>query len=371
MSGDLARPDYLRRQNKIVAKASVLDLGSLLISDPVNIRYLTGFTGSNAVVMLPLDAPPVLVTDARYGHQARQECPDCQIVVDRATTKRALQLASERSLKSAGSPRVGFEAGHLTVAAWQSLVDEELAVDLVATTGLVEEVRRRKDQGEITLIEAACSIAETALMNIRGQIRPGRSERDISAELEFEMLASGADDRAFETIVASGPNSAVPHHRPTNRELAVGDLLKIDFGAKLAGYHSDITRTFVIGAEPSDEQLRWHAAVADGAAVARAALRAGVAASKPYQAARQLLDERGLAAAFTHGLGHGVGLKIHEVPIMTATIEATLEADEVVTVEPGVYFPGVGGIRIEDTLLITDEGSRCLTTLPRDLVRLA
>lgn len=266
--------------------------------------------------------------------------------------------------------RVAFEADHLSVSAWRALLDEVEGAWLTPTSGLVEGRRRSKEPVEVGLIESACRIAESALLRTIADVQTGMSEREIARALDNAMLERGADGSAFETIVASGPNSAIPHHSPRTRKVGVGDLLKIDFGARLGRYHSDITRTFVVGRDPSGEQIRWHRAVERAATAARESLVAGVAAATPYRTAHDVLAEEGLADAFTHGLGHGVGLAIHEAPIMTADCDGTLVAGDVLTVEPGVYFPGIGGVRIEDTLVVTDTGSRSLTTIPRGLVRL-
>jgi Xaa-Pro aminopeptidase len=383
----------------------VRDTGAdvMLVTDLDNVFYLSGFSGSNGALALASDGKATLVTDARYRDQAHAQCADIHIVIDREPTKRALLFATGQDHGPARGTEVGsvdqyqdtqdapvtratsdvtdarpdpvlrpvaFEADNVSVSLWRSLSRLVGADSLVATTRLIESRRRRKDEDEISLIERACRIAERALLRTTAGVRPGMTEREVSRDLDFAMLAGGADDRAFPTIVAAGPHSAIPHHGPTEREIAPGDLLKIDFGVRLGGYHSDITRTFVVGANPTAEQSRWHHAVAQAATAARASLVAGASGAGPYRVARDALAAEGLEDAFTHGLGHGVGLAIHEAPIMAAGCDDTLLVDDVLTIEPGVYFPGVGGVRIEDTLVVTDTGSRCLTTVSRDLVRL-
>ena len=409
-----ARTDFQTRQMDVLAAVLSHSAEAILVTDLDNVFYLSGFSGSNGALALHLDGPATLVTDARYRDQALAQCRHVQVVIDKETTPRALRVAAGQgagtgraradagtatdknhtgvsadrnvdardeaeagllcdfadSRASSRTRRVAFEADHLSYSVWQSLSGIVAAGGLIPTSGLIESRRRRKDAGEIVLIESACHIAEKALSRTTAAVRPGMTEREVARGLDFAMLEGGADDRAFDTIVASGPNSAIPHHSPTEREIAVGDLLKIDFGARLGGYHSDITRTFVVGAEPSTEQMCWHNAVARAATAARESLVAGVSAASPYRSAHNVLTEHGFADAFTHGLGHGVGLEIHEAPIMTANCGDTLVVDDVLTVEPGVYFPGVGGVRIEDTLVVTETGSRSLTTVPRDLVRL-
>jgi Xaa-Pro dipeptidase len=240
---------------------------------------------------------------------------------------------------------------------------------LVATRGLVEQLRRTKDDDEAGLIATACRMTQEALAGVLPWIRPGRTERQIAVRLERAMVDLGADRPAFDSIVAAGANSAVPHHQPGDAPLRAGDLLKIDCGARYRGYHADMTRTFVVGAEPDARQRDMHAAVAAAAAAGRALVAPGAAAAAVDAAARRELGE--WEPRFTHGLGHGLGLQIHEAPLLAARSADTIGRADVLTVEPGVYEPGFGGVRIEDTLLVTDTGAQCLTTMARDLVRLA
>ena len=231
--------------------------------------------------------------------------------------------------------------------------------ELVRAAGTVEALREVKDAGELALLRLACEAADAALADLveRGGLRPGRTEREVSRELEALMLDHGADAISFETIVAAGPNSAIPHHRPTDAVLARGDFVKIDFGALVAGYHSDMTRTFVLG-KAADWQLEIYQLVADAQRAGREALRPGAGLRDVDGAARQLIVDAGYGEHFGHGLGHGVGLQIHEAPGIGATSAGTLLAGSVVTVEPGVYLPGRGGVRIEDTLVVAGDANR-------------
>ena len=339
----------------------------LLVNGAANVRYLTGFSGSNGIAVLPRKGIPTLVTDARYAEQATAECPDCEVAVDRGTLTRSAQVARDHA--TSGGDVVGFESQHVTHADWLRLSEAFAGKALNPTSSLVERRRRVKDADELQMIVAACEIAEAGLTETLESVGVGTTQRELALGLERAMQSGGADERGFPTIVASGSDSAIPHHAPTDRRFESGDLLKIDFGAKLDGYHSDITRCFVVGAAPSREQDAWHAAVLAAQQAACAVLRPGVSTADLYAAARDSLAEADLAQAFIHGLGHGVGLEIHETPIITTTATETLEAGEVVTIEPGVYFPGVGGIRIEDTLVVTTDGYRSLTSLPRELIR--
>jgi Xaa-Pro aminopeptidase len=235
----------------------------------------------------------------------------------------------------------------------------------VATEGLVEELRAVKDDGEISRIEAAAAIADRALAETRPALADRPTEREFQIELDHRMRLLGANDVSFETIVGSGPNGAKPHARPTSRRIEEGDLVVLDFGALLDGYHSDISRTVAVG-EPSPTQARMIEVVLAAQAAGVAAVAPGVAASGVDDASRSVIAEAGWADAFLHGTGHGVGLDIHEDPRVNATSAATLRPGHVVTVEPGVYLPEHGGVRIEDTLVVTASGHRCLTNAPKD-----
>jgi Xaa-Pro aminopeptidase len=226
-----------------------------------------------------------------------------------------------------------------------------------------------KDDCEIEALRRACAISQDALAALLPEVTPGLTETQVAARLEYLMREHGAEAPAFETIVAAGENSAVPHHAPTARALAAGDLLKIDFGARVAGYHADMTRTFVLGPAAA-WQSELHALVDAAAAAGRAALAAGASVPEVDDAARSVITAAGQGEHFGHGLGHGVGLEIHEAPLIGYASTGILAAGTPVTVEPGVYLPGRGGVRIEDTLVVRPGGAESLTTAPRDLVEL-
>src|ERR1700758_4316477 len=324
----------------------------MLVTDLINVRYLSGFTGSNAALLVFADdRPPVLATDGRYRTQAAQQAPDLEVAIERACGR---YLAGRAA--SAGARRLGFESHVVTVDGFDALareVDQAGATELVRASQTVEALREIKDAGEVALLRLACEAADAALTDLvaRGGLRPGRTEREVSRELEALMLDHGADAISFDTIVAAGPNSAIPHHRPTNAVLAEGDFVKIDFGALVAGYHSDMTRTFVLG-KAADWQLEIYQLVAEAQRAGREALTPGAGLREVDAAARRLIGDAGYGDQFGHGLGHGVGLQIHEAPGIGATSAGTLLAGSVVTVEPGVYLPGRGGVRIEDTLVV-------------------
>jgi len=362
-------------------------LDALLVTDRVNVRYLTGFTGSNAALLLlsgaastedpdtadpdtadPDTADPdtaTLATDGRYTVQAAAEAPGLAVLVARVCGPALLAAGPSGPMIG----RVGFDSAQVTVDAHEALAGAAPDADLVRAAGLVERLRAVKDAGEIDALRLACAAADAALAGALadGVLAPGRTERDVARELESRMRDHGAEGPSFETIVASGANAAIPHHRPTDAPLAAGDFLTMDFGALVDGYRSDMTRTVLLG-PAADWQCEIYDVVDAAAAAGRAALRPGVAARDVDAAARDVVAAAGYAEAFVHGLGHGVGLVIHEAPAVATTATATLEEGMTVTVEPGIYLPGRGGVRIEDTLVVRDDGAEPLTTSQRDLL---
>lgn len=346
-------------------------LDAMLVTDLINVRYLSGFSGSNGALLVFADddARTVLATDGRYRTQAARQAPDVRVVIERACGPHLAGLAA-----AAGVRRLGFESHVVTVDGYDALFRASDGAELVRASGTVEALREVKDAGEIALLRLACEAADAALNDLvaRGGLRPGRTERQVSRELESLMLDHGADGISFETIVATGANSAVPHHRPTDAVLATGDFVKIDFGALVGGYHSDMTRTFVLG-RPADWQLDIYELVASAQREGREALAPGVACKEVDAAARQVIADAGYGDSFSHGLGHGVGLQIHEAPAIGATSVGTLLAGSAVTVEPGVYLPDRGGVRIEDTLIVGSDPARApelLTRFPKELATL-
>lgn len=322
----------------------------MLVSDLVNVRYLAGFTGSNAALLVRVDdETPVLATDGRYRTQAAQQSPDAEIVIERACGPHLAARAA-----ATGVRRLGFESHVVTVDAHTRLADAAgEQTQLVRAAGTVEALREVKDAGEVALLRLACEAADAALRDLvgRGGLRAGRTEKEVARELEALMLEHGADGPSFETIVAAGTNSAIPHHRPTDAVLAAGDFVKIDFGALVCGYHSDMTRTFVL-APVADWQRDIYELVATAQRAGREALAPGASLKAVDAASRQVIADAGYAENFGHGLGHGVGLQIHEAPGISAASAGTLLAGSAVTVEPGVYLPDRGGVRIEDTLVV-------------------
>jgi Xaa-Pro aminopeptidase len=357
-------PATAARRDRVRTLVADSGLDALLVTSATNTRYLTGFTGSNGAVLVGLTSrEDRLVTDFRYLTQSETECPGIALLIDRAVAPAALAFAV-----SSGAGRVGIEAEHLSVASHSALVDGHRDVELVATAGVVEGLRSVKDDDELAALAEACRISDEALAALLPEIRAGLTERQVARRLESLMLDLGAEAISFESIVATGPNSAIPHHSPTDRPIAVGDLLKIDFGALYAGYHADETRTFVVGAPAASWQSELHALVAEAQRAGVAALGVGVDVRDVDHAARSVIAAAGHAEHFGHGLGHGVGLDIHEAPMIGYSATGILGDRTPVTVEPGVYLPGRGGVRIEDTLVVRTGGPVSLTTTTRELL---
>ncbi|MGI8307297.1 M24 family metallopeptidase [Saccharopolyspora hattusasensis] len=348
------------------------ELDAMLVTELLNIRYLTGFTGSNAALVVHAADEPgteprtVFCTDGRYLTQAESQVPDLERVIERASD---LALAERIGGTAAEHRRVGFESQHVTVDGLDALADAAGKAELVRAPGLVERLRLIKDETEIEALRFACAAADRALADLieYGGLRPGRTELEVARELETRMLDNGAAGPSFATIIAAGPNSAVPHHRPTGAVLAAGDFVKMDFGALVDGYHSDMTRTVVLG-KPADWQREIYELVRASQAAGRGALSIGTEVKDVDAAARKLIEDAGFGEQFPHGLGHGVGLEIHEAPALSQRGDGRIAAGMAVTVEPGVYLAGRGGVRIEDTLVVRPSTPELLTLTTKELV---
>ncbi len=339
---------------------------ALLVTRLPNVRYLTGFTGSAATLVVGREGL-VFVTDGRYATQAGEQLGNAGVG---ARIEVGLTQAEQLALLAqAAAPyrRLGLEAHGITWAEQRRLAAQLPAVELVPTEGLVEALRAVKDPGEVARIRAACAIGDDALAELLPTLADQPSEADFAVALEHAMRRRGASAMSFDPIVASGPNAAKPHARPTGRHVQPGELVVLDFGCVVDGYCSDITRTVAVG-DPGAEGRRLWDLVAASQQAGRDAVHAGAACADVDRACREVIDAAGLGEAFVHGTGHGVGLEIHEAPRVARTSPGTLEARTVVTVEPGVYLPGVGGVRIEDTVVVTEDGAVPLTEAPKSLV---
>jgi Xaa-Pro aminopeptidase len=348
------------RGRRRAAVGRAVDADALLVTDLVNVRYLTGFTGSNAAALLRPDGTTILATDGRYAVQAADEAPDVEILVTRSVTTDLVMSAVSTDVRT-----LAVERHVLTAEMHDRLAALDGRVELTDAGHAVEQQRIVKDDDEIRALRAACQITDAAFDAVLPKLQPGVTELDISWELRAAMHAHGAEP-AFDSIVAFGANSARPHHSPTGRELAPGDLVKLDFGAEVDGYHADMTRTVAVG-PVADWQRELHQLVRQVQADARAATVAGAVPVDVDTLARELIEAAGYEPA--HGLGHGVGLQIHELPFLVPGSTAARLVERVpVTVEPGVYLPGRGGVRIEDTVLVGAAGAEPLTRSTRDLL---
>jgi Xaa-Pro dipeptidase len=356
--------DHLSRRTRVLDRLGELEVDALLVTNLPNVRYLTGFTGSSGAVLVAAQGS-VFFTDGRYGEQSRSEVPDLERVASMDPPAGAIRDHCRRL----GVERLGFERQVVTVSqldTWRSTLE---GVELVGTDPEVERLRWTKDPEERALIEAAQEATDAAFEEVLDVLALGISERHVAEQLERAMARNGADERSFESIVAFGEHAAEPHHRPCHRVLAEGDVIKLDFGAACGGYHTDMTRTFAFGA-PAAELRKVHDLVTEAQQAGIDAVREGAVGGDVDRAAREVIEEAGYGDRFTHGLGHGVGLEIHEGPSLRRAGDDVLPAGAMVTVEPGVYLPGIGGVRIEDTVEVTADGVRTLSAATRELIEL-
>ncbi|MFG1875764.1 M24 family metallopeptidase [Sphaerisporangium sp. NPDC049003] len=340
------------RRARLAALLAEHDVDALLVTRGVNVRYLTGLVSSNAAVLVRDDASAVLATDSRYIESARRVCAEVEVVEDRDVVGGLVKMAE----------RPGIEAHDMSVARYRSLDREPAAVGR-----LVELLRVVKDEAEIEALRTACDLTDRAFADVLGTIAPGMTEKRVARALEARMAELGADGPAFDTIVASGPNGAIPHHSPSDRPIERGDLVTMDFGALYEGYHADMTRTVAVGAV-SGWQREVYDLVREAQRAGRHALAPGAGLGEVDAAARRVIEDAGYGEHFGHGLGHGVGLEIHEDPFLRPAGAGRLEDRVPITVEPGVYLPGRGGVRIEDTLVTRADGPELLTRTTKELL---
>jgi Xaa-Pro dipeptidase len=354
------------RRDRLRAVLVARGIDALLVSSLVNVRYLSGFVGSNAGLLVPAEAgrPVVLATDGRYAEAAQLACPDLEVLLERDTAPGLAALAAQRGLR-----RLAYESHDLTVDQFRAVQEASGDVERVPGERAVEALRAVKDVEEVSALRAACAAADAAFADVLVLIRPGVTELALAADLEARMRLHGSQAPSFETIVATGPHAAVPHHRPTDRPVADGDFVKLDFGATVDGYHSDMTRTVVVG-EPEAWQREIYEVVRAAQQAGVDAVAEGVLTADVDRASRGVVERAGWGERFLHGLGHGVGLEIHEAPALGSGSPGVLAAGMVITVEPGVYLAGRGGVRIEDTLVVPPAGAAAerLTLTPRDLL---
>jgi Xaa-Pro aminopeptidase len=350
------------RLDRVLERLPDAGVDALLVTDLVNVRYLTGYSGTNGLALIAPESPTFL-TDFRYLEQAAEE-------VDSSYERRAASLDLLAALGEAlrdGPMRLGFEDSHVSVWDHRRLRERlPERIELVAVHDLVEQLRRVKDGDEIARIRAATELADEAFESLLDERLVGRTEREVALRLDHQMRERGATGSSFPTIVAAGPNGARPHARPRDAEIRRGELVVIDWGAQLDGYPSDCTRTLAAG-EPGESAREVYELVLRAQLTGVGAVRAGAGGRDVDATARAVIDAAGHGERFGHGLGHGVGLEVHEPPRLSQSSEDVLASGNVVTVEPGVYAPGDFGVRIEDLVVVTEDGCEILTTVSKGL----
>jgi Xaa-Pro aminopeptidase len=366
----------LHAARRTLAQQKIASLGAdaALITSGVNVRYLTGLVSSNAALLLPADGAAVLATDSRYAGTAERDSSDVDLLIERFVEPALIRRALAMALRT-----VAFEDQEMTVQRHRDLAairadgpGEPAEPALVPLGDAIDALRLVKDEDEIELLARACSITSDAFAAMLDRLRPGVTEREYAVALERAMIDLGAEALAFDTIVASGPNGAIPHHVPGSRPFEAGDLVTVDCGARFGGYHADMTRTVAIG-EPASWQREIYQIVAEAQAAGVAAAVPGADVEDVDAVARDMIEAAGHGQHFAHGLGHGVGLEVHEAPIIGYGRTGTLLDRVPITIEPGIYLPGRGGVRIEDTLVVragagAAGSAQSLTTITRELL---
>jgi len=353
-----------KRLQNLRLKMKEADLPALFVARPENRRYISGFTGTSGFVLVTT-LKSYLLTDFRYVEQAQQQSPGYE-VVDHGSD---LGMAIKQILQEERVEELGFEEDFVTYKQYKNLEEKLRPVVLKPAAGLVEQLRQHKDESELELIKRAAQIADAAFQHMLKLLKPGLKETEVALELEYFMRQQGASGPAFDIIVASGKRSSLPHGVATQKSLEKGDLVVMDFGAIFEGYHSDMTRTVVLGKASCDQQLIYYH-VLEAQLRALHAVRSGVKCSELDYIARSYLAEKGFEKEFGHSLGHGVGLAIHEGPRIASNSNIELAPGMVITIEPGVYIPGFGGVRIEDLVVVTKSGYDNLTCSNKELIQL-
>lgn len=354
-----------QRLTRLRAALEKQGLDAMLVLRPENRRYLSGFTGSAGILLVTQDEQ-VFLTDFRYTQQAEEQCKHCRIVEypnGANPNTYVFELLRAKSAK-----RLGFESDFVTYAQHQSFLQAFSEVELIPAAGLIEELRLYKEESELVILRQAAKIADDAFAHILTVLKPGLTEREVALELETFMRKAGADSSSFDIIVASGHRSALPHGRASDKVIEYGDFVKMDFGAYYQGYCSDLTRTVVLG-QPSDKQREIYETVLEAQLHAVATIKAGMTGREADALARDIIAAKGYGDNFGHSLGHGLGMLVHEAPSLSQQRgDQVLEPGMVVTVEPGIYLPDFGGVRIEDDIVITDKGNEVLTRSTKQLL---
>jgi len=353
----------LGKLTKLRKELEAKQLDAILITNPINRRYLTGFTGTAGIVIVSKNAA-CLITDFRYIEQATEQAAAFTVVEH----KKSIEHEIKHQLEKLNVTNVGFEKNQLTYAKYE-LYHDLLNVELVPVSGIVEQLRLIKTTDELAVLKKAAEIADAAFVHIQNYIKPGVKEIDISNELEFFMRKQGATSSSFDIIVASGYRSALPHGVASAKEIQNGELVTLDYGALYEGYCSDITRTVAVG-EIDNELKTIYETVLEAQLLGVSGIKPGMSGKEADALTRNYITEQGYGENFGHSTGHGIGLEVHEGPSLSHRTDTTLSPGMVVTVEPGIYVPDVGGCRIEDDLLITDSGNERLTFAAKELIQL-
>ncbi len=351
----------INRIEKIRSKLIEGDLPAILITSEFNLRYATGFTGTTGVAVITLEKA-YFVTDFRYTDQAAKQCQGYQILQNIGP----IYAEVAKIVESDGLTGIAFEEDHVSYGT-HSVIEELIAAELVPVSGLIEELREVKESGEVAIIRKACEIADAAFAHILTYIKPGMTEIQVATELDFHMRSLGASGISFETIVASGLRSAMPHGVASDKVIETGDMITLDFGCYYNGYVSDMTRTIALG-DPGEKMKEIYQLVLDAQLKVLEAAKPGISGVELDQVARGYFEEKGHGAAFGHSTGHGIGLEIHEGPNVSRLAEKRFVPGNVITNEPGLYYSEIGGVRIEDDLLVTESGVELLTHSPKELI---
>jgi len=357
--------EHTKRRKAVLTELASRKVDCLVVTHPANWYYLTGFTGESGALVISTDGT-TLLTDGRFTVQGKEETSGVKIELQQG----GLYSALGGMLRKKGLRRIGYDANHLTVAQWDALRKAlGRKVRGFQASGLVERLRMRKDAQELAIMRKAAILAGEVLSGVLKLVKPGVRESELGAEIEYQMKKRGASGASFETIVASGPRSGLPHARPTAKKLRKNELVVLDLGAILNKYCSDITRTVYVGKAPPKVRL-WYQAVREAQAAAIAALSPGRTCGEVDAAARGVLAAHHLDQYFLHSTGHGLGLEVHEHPRLAKGQKTQLASGNVVTIEPGVYLAGVGGIRIEDDVVVHGGRTELLTRASRDFIEL-
>jgi Xaa-Pro aminopeptidase len=351
----------LERIEKIISSLNERGLDGILITSPFNRRYASNFTGTAGSVLIS-QKKSVFITDFRYVEQAEKQCKGYEIVQQKKSMKE--EIANQ--VEKLGIKKLGFEQDYVTFAQYKEF-ESAFETELIPVSGIIEKLRLIKSESEIKILKEAARIADAAFEHIITFIQPGITELEVSNELEFFMRKEGATSSSFDTIVASGHRSALPHGVATDKILEKGDLVTLDFGAYYQGYVSDITRTIAVG-EPNEKLKEIYDIVYEAQKRGVASIKPGMSGKEADALTRDYITEKGYGEYFGHSTGHGIGLEVHEGPNLSLKSDIVLEPGMVVTVEPGIYIPGLGGVRIEDDTLITSKGNETLTHSTKELI---